>query len=61
MALIGGLLLLAGHAGGLGSPAAPFAQWLLDGPLSMLRNVHKVDALVRLPLAIGVGWAATCS
>lgn len=46
-----------------GTPSGPFssvARSLLDGPLAAARNVHKLDPLVRLPLAVGVGavWDA---
>lgn len=53
--LIGFLLLSMGHLASIDSPAAGVLRDLLDGPLSAFRNIHKFDALVRLPLAIGVG------
>lgn len=56
-ALIGLTCLTVARAGTLASPIQPVAQFLLDHPLSMLRNVHKVDPLVRLPLALGLGHA----
>lgn len=50
-----GLVLLATtYAGRFGSPLAPAVRELLDGPLAPLRNVHKLDPLVRLPMAAGL-------
>lgn len=52
--LLGGLLLTVAHSGPLSSPLVGAAQSALDGPLAPLRNIHKVDLLVRLPLAVGL-------
>ncbi|MFI6826053.1 alpha-(1-_3)-arabinofuranosyltransferase [Kribbella sp. NPDC050241] len=53
LALVVGLLLVTlGHAGTAGSPLAPQIQDLLDGPLAALRNTHKFELVVRLPLAL---------
>lgn len=54
----GALVMVAPHVAQTTWATGPFAEELrvlLDGVLSPLRNVHKVDALVRLPLALGVG------
>jgi arabinofuranan 3-O-arabinosyltransferase len=51
LSLLAGVALMAvGHAG----PLAPGVRDLLDGPLAALRNVHKLDLLVRVPLAVGL-------
>ncbi len=53
--LITGLTLLTlGHTGPLAAPWAEQVQHLLDGPLAPVRNLHKFDLVVRLPLALGV-------
>jgi arabinofuranan 3-O-arabinosyltransferase len=54
-ALLGLVLMTAGHGGPAGTPLAGVVRDLLDGGLSAFRNVHKFDPLVRLPLALGVG------
>lgn len=54
-AVVGLLCLTAGHPATLGSFVDGPVRHLLDGPLAALRNVHKVDPLVRLPLALGAG------
>ncbi len=60
--LVGGLLagcvlVTAGHVGPVSGFGAEEVRALLDGALAPLRNTHKFDILLRLPLAIGVGWA----
>ncbi|WP_345271687.1 alpha-(1-_3)-arabinofuranosyltransferase domain-containing protein [Nocardioides nanhaiensis] len=57
VAVLGLLCLTAGNPGLLGSLVDAPVRALLDGPLAPLRNVHKVDPLVRLPLALGAGHA----
>lgn len=52
-ALLGLVLLTVAHASFLGSPLAEMVARMLDGSLAPLRNVHKVDPLVRLPFALG--------
>ena len=53
-AVLGVVLLALGHTGALTGPAAGWWQGLLDGMLAPLRNVHKLDPVVRLPLALGL-------
>ena len=57
-ALIGLLCLTAGNPATLGSLVDGPVRDLLDGPLAPFRNIHKVDPLVRLPLALGAAHAA---
>lgn len=51
---IGLVLMCTGFAGGLGSPIAEDVRVFLDGPGDFLRNVHKFEPFVRLPLVLGV-------
>ncbi|WP_134766338.1 alpha-(1-_3)-arabinofuranosyltransferase family protein [Nocardioides sp. 1609] len=57
--LLGALCLTLPRDGSLASPLQGPVQGLLDGALAMLRNVHKVDPLLRLPLALGLAHLAT--
>lgn len=57
-ALLGLGCLTVAHGGVAGSPVADQVRTLLDGPLQIFRNVHKIDPVVRLPLAIGFATAA---
>jgi arabinofuranan 3-O-arabinosyltransferase len=64
LALVTGVVLVgAGHvaSGGTGVLDAPWSggvRALLDGALAPLRNVHKFDLVLRLPLALGLAHAA---
>ncbi|AZA12606.1 alpha-(1-_3)-arabinofuranosyltransferase family protein [Corynebacterium choanae] len=53
LASCGVVLLLAAHG-----PAGPQWQSLLDGAGAPLRNLHKADVLIRVPLSLGIGYAA---
>ena len=52
--LIGLGLLAVGYSGGLGSPVAHQVQAFLDADGTPLRNVHKLEPLIRLPLVLGL-------
>lgn len=54
--LTGLLLVTAGHTGSVHGWAAGSLQDLLDGALAPLRNVHKFDPVVRLPLVVGLAF-----
>ena len=54
MLLIGLVLLAVGYSGGLGSPVAHQVQAFLDADGTPLRNVHKLEPLLRLPLVLGL-------
>ena len=52
--LIGVTLLALGYSGGLGSPLAQQVQAFLDASGTPLRNLHKLEPLLRLPLTLGL-------
>ncbi len=52
--LAGTVLITAAHTGVLTGPLAAGLQRALDGPAAPLRNVHKVDPVLRLPLTLGL-------
>jgi arabinofuranan 3-O-arabinosyltransferase len=52
--LVGVVLLAAGYSGGLGSPLAHAVQAFLDADGTPLRNLHKLEPLLRLPLTLGL-------
>jgi arabinofuranan 3-O-arabinosyltransferase len=58
MLLIGVVLLSAGYSGGLGSPLAHQVQAFLDAGGAPLRNVHKLESVIRLPPGAGPRTAA---
>ncbi len=52
--LLGLVGMGAGYAGGLGSPFAEQVRTFLDAGGAPLRNVYKLEPLVRLPLVMGI-------
>lgn len=54
---LGVLVIALPHQGPFSSPVSDQVQGLLDGPLAPLRNVHKADLLIRLPLVVGLAHA----
>ncbi|MEU4158932.1 alpha-(1-_3)-arabinofuranosyltransferase family protein [Actinoplanes sp. NPDC026670] len=58
-ALTGLGLLTVGYVGTLDSPFAPLVRELLDGPLAPLRNVHKWEPVLRLPVVLGLAYLAS--
>jgi arabinofuranan 3-O-arabinosyltransferase len=58
--VIGGLVLLTmGHVGELTAPWQPAIQTFLDGVGAPLRNTHKFDVILRIPLIVGLAHALT--
>jgi len=57
LGVVTGLLLVSmGHTGTVQGWLAEPLQDLLDGHLAPLRNVHKFDVVLRLPLVVGLAW-----
>jgi len=55
LGLLAGILLVCfGHVGAADGLGAEWQRTLLDGALAPLRNVHKFDPVLRLPLALGL-------
>jgi len=54
MLLVGLVLLTAGYSGGLGAPMAHLVQQFLDAAGAPLRNVHKLEPVIRIPIVLGV-------
>lgn len=55
--LVGLVLVGLGHTGPAASPLGAGVQSLLDAGLAPLRNTHKFELVVRVPLALGVAVA----
>ena len=54
MLIVGLMLLTLGYTGGMGSPLAHEVQGFLDAAGAPLRNVHKLEPAIRIPLVLGV-------
>ena len=54
MLMIGVALLAVGYSGGLGSPIAAQVQTFLDAGGAPLRNVHKLEPIIRIPIVLGL-------
>jgi arabinofuranan 3-O-arabinosyltransferase len=54
MLLTGVVLMAAGYSGGLGSAVAHAVQQFLDAGGAPLRNVHKLEPVIRIPITLGV-------
>jgi len=54
MLLVGLVLLTAGYSGGLGAPLSHLVQQFLDAAGAPLRNVHKLEPVLRIPIALGL-------
>ncbi len=60
LSVVTGLTLLTvGYVGTLDGPLANTVRDLLDGPLAPLRNVHKFEPVLRLPLMLAFTHAIT--
>lgn len=53
---VGLFLVTMGHEGSVQGWFAPELRSLMDGPLAPLRNIHKFDPVIRLPLVVGLAF-----
>jgi len=58
-ALVGLFLLTVGFSSAASGPLADAFHGLLDGPLAPLRNTHKFDLVLRIPIGLGLVHAAS--
>ncbi len=54
MLVVGVVLMAVGYSGGLGSPLAHQVQLFLDATGAPLRNVHKLESVIRIPIVLGI-------
>lgn len=52
--VVGVAIITTGHPSVLAAPFSGHLRNLLDGTLAPFRNLHKFDALIRLPVALGL-------
>ena len=52
--LTGLLVMCVGYAGALGSPIAEPVREFLDGAGAPLRNIHKFEPFIRIPVVLGI-------
>ncbi|GAA1016207.1 coagulation factor 5/8 type [Acrocarpospora pleiomorpha] len=56
LVLAGTAIMVTGHLSVVANPLAGNLRDLFDGTLAVFRNIHKFDALVRLPVALGLAY-----
>ncbi|HEX6471825.1 MAG TPA: alpha-(1-_3)-arabinofuranosyltransferase family protein [Streptosporangiaceae bacterium] len=54
--LLGVAIIVTGHRSAIAPPFAGGLRGMLDTWLVAFRNIHKFDALVRLPIVLGLGF-----
>ncbi|QIX26416.1 DUF3367 domain-containing protein [Nocardioides sp. JQ2195] len=55
--VLGLFMVTMGHQGAVQGWFAESVRGSLDGALAPIRNVHKFDPVVRLPMILGLAWA----
>ncbi|MGJ0118340.1 alpha-(1-_3)-arabinofuranosyltransferase domain-containing protein [Williamsia sp. MIQD14] len=54
LAVVGLVIMGCGWSAALGSPVADQVRAFLDGAGAPLRNIHKFDPLIRIPIVLGI-------